>query len=213
MNITGWTKVAMTQPNASCPHGLTLHTFPSAGLSLCGRESSGCQSAVFPTIGLSYSQVCGQLIGYQFGTTDGFKGLIRDGYWDGASITYGSSRKHIWTYLAGLDANVTSVYSCPCNTGSTAQAPAVVDQDYYCESGSNGMCCEGFPQAHFPDDPLWDGQQCIGLETSCCTNPNMPWFTKTLDETTNEHIEVGVCSGPPETDEDVPLQLIELFIR
>ena len=67
MNITGWTRVVyinMTQPNASCPHCLTLQTFPSAGLSLCGRESSGCQSALFPTIGLSYSQVCGQLIGY-----------------------------------------------------------------------------------------------------------------------------------------------------
>ena len=57
MNITGWTRVAyinMTQPNASCPHCLTLQTFPSAGLiSLCGKESSGCQSALFPTIGLT----------------------------------------------------------------------------------------------------------------------------------------------------------------
>ena len=78
INIMGWTRVAyvnMTQPNVSCPHGLKLQNFPSAaaGLSLCGSGSSGCQSELFPTIGLNYSQVCGQLIGYQFGATGGFK--------------------------------------------------------------------------------------------------------------------------------------------
>ena len=43
---------------------------------------------IFPQLVLaSYSQVCGQLTGYQFGSTDGFEGLIRDFCWNGASVT------------------------------------------------------------------------------------------------------------------------------
>ena len=52
----------------------------------------------FPQFLASYSQVCGQLIRYQFGTTDGFEELIRDDYWNGASITYRSSQKHTKSY-------------------------------------------------------------------------------------------------------------------
>ena len=30
----------------------------------------------------------------------------------------------------------------------------------------------------YPNDPLWDGQQCNGNEGPCCTNPKMPWFIR-----------------------------------
>ena len=38
----------------------------------------------------------------------------------------------------------------------------------------------------------WDvhGQQCSSNEPPCCTSPNLPWFTKTLNATTNEDIEL-----------------------
>ena len=68
----GWMRVAyvnMTQPGATCPQGLSQIDFP--GLALCGSNGSGyvittakgggCQSTVFPTFGLNYSRVCGQL--------------------------------------------------------------------------------------------------------------------------------------------------------
>ena len=79
----GWTRVAyvnMSQSGATCPQGLTQTTL--SGLTLCGRMDDdynvttpfggGCQSTVFSTLGLSYSQVCGQLRGYQYGTPDAF---------------------------------------------------------------------------------------------------------------------------------------------
>ena len=47
----------------------------------------------------------------------------------------------------------------------------------------------------YPDDPLWDGQNCNGPESTCCTIPNMPWFLKTLNETTTDNIELRVCGG------------------
>ena len=52
----GWMRVAyvnMTQAGATCPQGLTQRTV--SGLTLCGRNSSGCDGTVFSTFGLNYS--------------------------------------------------------------------------------------------------------------------------------------------------------------
>ena len=148
----GWTRVAyvnMSQSGATCPQGLTQTTL--SGLTLYGRMDGdynvtnpyggGCQSTVFSTLGLSYSQVCGQLRGYQRGTPNAFHPYygnpsltIDSVYVDGVSITYGSApRKNIWTYANGLNL----VYSggiqsnCPCNDGVS---PPFVGSDYYCET-------------------------------------------------------------------------------
>ena len=95
----GWMRVAyvnMSQSGATCPQGLTQTTL--SGLTLCGRNGPAvCQSTVFSTLGLNYCQVCGQLRGYQRGTTDAFQPYyvnssltIDSVYVDGVSITYGS---------------------------------------------------------------------------------------------------------------------------
>ena len=224
----GWTRVAhvnMSQSGATCPQGLTQTTF--SGLTLCSRNgSAGCQSTVFSTLGLSYSQVCGQLRGYQYGRPEAFLGYfytllnspktINNDYVDGASITYGSapSRKHIWTYANGV--NLVHHYGprliCPCNLDSWLGTPPFVGSDYYCETGDNGKTCCGSATL-YPNDPLWDGQQCPCEEAPCCTHPNMPWFNKTLSETTTEDIELRVCGDQNTNDEDTPLEVIELFVR
>ena len=62
----------------SCPQGLTqkvrsgLTQKVRSGLTLCGQSATGCQGTLFSALGLSYSRVCGQLRGYQFGGTDAF---------------------------------------------------------------------------------------------------------------------------------------------
>ena len=156
--------------------------------------------------------MCGQVRGYQFYAPDAFfyRVGIDSAYVDGVSITYGTApRKHIWTYANGnyLD---TGNHNCPCNNGSSAIPPPYVGSDYYCETGNNG----NVRGSHmlYPNDPLWDGQQCPGVEAPCCTHPNMPWFTKTLSETTTEDIELRVCRSN-NNDEDTPLEVIELFVR
>ena len=70
----------------------------------------------------------------------------------------------------------------------------------------------GEPSGFLPNDPLWDGQQCDGVEAPCCTHPNMPWFIKTLGETTTEDIQLRLCTSSPPIYEDIPLQLISLFV-
>ena len=178
------------------------------------------EHSVLHTIGLNYSQVCGQLRGYQRGAPGAFypyyanPSLTIDSvYVDGVSITYGSApRKHIWTYANGLNLMNSLQYLCPCNNGNSVVPPPFVGSDYYCETGDNDKTCCNFSTL-YSNDPLWDGQQCPGEEAPCCTHPNMPWLNKTLSETTTEDIELRVCADQVLTYEDTPLEVIELFVR
>ena len=64
---------------------------------------------------------------------------INGNYVDGISITLGSSRKHVWTYAAGLSDNYDCKdYNSPCATTPGCSPPAFVGNDYYCESGDVG---------------------------------------------------------------------------
>ena len=136
---------------------------------------------------------------------------FNQGYVDGASITYDTAvPKHIWTYAIGVSlGNSCYTCSCLCNSDRTAQVPPYVGRDYYCETGYNAA---GHSQTFFPNDPLWDGQQCVGVEAPCCTHPNMPWFTKTLGETTTEDIQLRLCNDHGIGDEETLLQLIDLYV-
>ena len=85
-------------------------------------DGAGCFGTTYSTLGLSYSQVCGQARGYHYGTPDAFYTYIHDDqtingdYVDGLSITYGSTsaRKHIWTYAAGALQTTATDCDCPC---------------------------------------------------------------------------------------------------
>ena len=91
----GWTRVAhvnMSQSGATCPQGLTQTTL--SGLTLCGRNGPpGCQSTVFSTLGLIYSQVCGQLRGYQRGAPDAFRSYYLNSSQTIDSVYVTASRK------------------------------------------------------------------------------------------------------------------------
>ena len=71
----GWMRVAylnMSDPNEKCPEGFRL--YEENGVRACGRpttSSGSCVSTTYPSEGISYSQVCGKVIGYQFGSPDG----------------------------------------------------------------------------------------------------------------------------------------------
>ena len=214
----GWTRVAyvnMTQVGATCPQGLTQRTV--SGLTLCGRNSSGCDGTMFSTLGLNYSRVCGQIRGYQQGSTDAFYNALNSGFTvgntflDGVSITYGNSpRIHLWAYASGLYLNGVCACVCPCNSNVNTQLPSFIGNDYYCETGNNAEL--SYSNTLYINDPLWDGQQCVGTGAPCCTHPNMPWFIKTLNETTTEDIELRVCGSAGIGAEDTPIKVIELFV-
>ena len=214
----GWTRIAlvnMTAPDASCPSGLNQGNF--SGRILCTRSSTDCQGTMFPTFDLNYREVCGRVVGYQFGTPEAFSRSIvitsltvDSQYLDGVSITHGSGpRTHIWSYAAGVTTSRTDRFGCPCNTGSTVAAPSFIGNNYYCESAASSISSGTF----YPNDVLWDGQQCTDNEGTCCTNPNLPWFNTTLSQNANDDIELRLCFDEGVSNEGTPLELIELYIR
>ena len=111
----GWTRVAylnMSDPSQQCPADFRLYDVN--GVRACGRQRSfvGCNSITFSTNGISYSQVCGRVTGYQYATTDAVDSVHGTGltnhynidgeYVDGVSITHGPPpRQHIWTLIDG----------------------------------------------------------------------------------------------------------------
>ena len=135
---------------------------------------------------------------------------INSPYVDGVSITHGSPRQHIWTFMGGLREGYITDYECPCNNGSTTSVPSFIGNDYYCESANP---LSTWPHVFFPDDLLWDGEDCEGLEGPCCTGTCFPWFHKVLNSSTTDDIELRVC-GDQETDnEDTPINLYEIYIK
>ncbi len=100
----GWRRVAwidMTCPSGLCPSNLRTLTSPKR---MCARAvSAGCTSVSYPTLGVNYTSVCGRAIGYHFGSPDVMEAYhapktINHPYVDGLSITYDSSRRHLWTH-------------------------------------------------------------------------------------------------------------------
>ena len=218
----GWTRVAYlntTDTSQQCPGAWRLITTPRR---TCGRSTNAasCDSAIFPSNGIRYSHICGRVIGYQDRSPDAFSYYLSsdpptiDGYYlDGVSVTHGTpgSRQHIWSFAAAVGNQFTS-NNCPCDSG--AGAPSFVGQDYFCETGNDNEAEDyEWVGLFFADDPLWDGQDC-GTDHTCeCTLNNPPWFCKQLPQVTTDDIEVRICGDSGHTNEDTPVELIELYVR
>ncbi len=223
----GWTRLAhldMTDTTESCPYGWRLYEVD--GVRACGRASSGsgsCSSVQYPSNGVRYTEICGRARGYQFGSPDavdpiyGASNDINFHYVDGLSLTRGNPHKHVWTFMAGLKEDNSfnqGTYTCPCQPGSLQanNVPSFIGSDYYCES-ANPATPLIFAYKLYTADPLWDGEQCNGLESACCTSTTLPWFHKVLDSPTNDYIEARVCADQETNDEDVPIELLEIFVK
>ena len=128
-------------------------------------ENPGCSNIVFPEMNIPYSNICGTVQGFWFGTPDGFTGsqrlssTINDNYVDGISLTYGTSTKtHIWTFIAD---EVGSNQNCP------FQVPQYVGNDY----------------------------SCLNPEFSCTSNSSSCYspFFRMLQQPVTQDIELRLC--------------------
>ena len=183
---SGWRHIAfinMTDTSYNCPTGLNLTTYSKR---TCGRshtETYRCSSTMFNTGDIPYSQVCGRISGYQYGSTSAFGYSRQDinGYYvDGVSLTHRGAgrRQHIWTFAAGLTEMSRSLPSedCPCDTSRYDRVPTFIGDDYFCESGLHLAWSSTYFTVLHSNDVLWDGQDCTSTST-CCQLNNPPWFT------------------------------------
>ena len=215
----GWTRLAyldMSDATQSCPSGFRL--YQSGGVRACGRpvtNSGSCVSVQFPSNGISYSQICGRVVGYQYGSPDAIgsvhpsnKSNLNAPYVDGVSITRGSPRKHVWTLMAGYSDTISTDSNCPCSQHQLVQS--FIGNNYYCESGYH----DGAIRRLLTADPLWDSKGCGLRETDCCTAPGLPWFHRNYGtNTTTDYLELRVCGDNGAYYEDSPVLLYEIFVK
>ncbi len=219
----GWLRLIsldMREFGSICPTGLTLreHSNKKSCGKPQGANTGGCGSVFFKTIG-EYDKVCGFIIGNQYGSTDSFgarRNSIDEAYLDGVSLTHGESpRQHIWSFAAALDEVGTYPQSnCPCISGTSATPPPVfVGNDYFCDTGTSSRYASN---SFYGNDPLWDGVGC-GSAVTCCSLNNPPWFFKQLSASTDNNIEMRVCSDSSADQsggaEDALIERFEIYVR
>ena len=169
-----WKRIAKFNVSAgdACPNGWSRSSHSNVSFCRSPNDNRGCYPTTFSTNHTNYQRVCGRARGYQKGTPDGiFSGNIDSAYVDGLSITHGSPRQHIWTYIVGhTDSGSTR---CPCARTPEETTPSFVGSNYYCESGAEDS---NYVATYYLSDPLWDGSGCSS-GNNCCSNINLPWFS------------------------------------
>ena len=206
---------------AECPE--PLERFAVNRRWYCRRNvTAGCTSVHFSAQGRNYTAVCGMVEGYQYGSMDSFVGSTAsktpdDLYAEGISITHGSSpRHHLWTYVVGLNANSDNHprYQCPCTViGTSNNVPTFLGNDYFCDSANPSR--NSWINGNLYSDRLWDnsGPSCVSGST-CCDNPDQPWFKKKLAQPASEDVEMRWCGNEsPVSNEATATTRVELYIR
>ena len=208
-----WYQVAhlnMSDPSQQCPSAWREYNI--GGIRACGRptNSTGSCATEYYFINHQYSRVCGRVIGYQIASPDAFSHTHAQIDFEGVNITRGAKRVHVWSYIAGFSTSEsTTDYNCPCATSDSPDPPASIGENYYCESGNPTDRFEN--NQIFPNDPLWDGQQCEG---TCCNGTNSPpWFSIQLSAPTTDLIEVNICADESTDNEDTPIELLEIYVQ
>ena len=211
----------MTQPNQQCPSEFRLITDPKR---LCGRPGpSGCVSVKFSTNDIPYNKVCGKVIAYQEGSpdaqcpytgrqTDRLIHTIEEVYLDGVSITHGTPRQHIWSFIASIAENFNDCTGCPCYAEFNGDRIPFIENNFFCDSAIDTWRHHIHIHVLHLDDPLWDGEGC-GSNNHCCSYNNPPWFCTELDQSTSDDIELRLCADQETSDEDVPIEHIELYVQ
>ena len=212
-----WYRIAylnMTDPSQKCPSAWREY---NTQFWACGRPFSSVASRpsqIFPICRL-YSKVCGRVLGIQVASPDAFSdesgSSINEGYIDGVSITHGHPRHHIWSYVGSVSENPRLPKTAyPCDSSYGTQPQDFVGSNYYCESGNPG---QDWRNLVFPNDKLWDGEQC-SHEGTCCTDTNTPpWFSVNLSSPTSDDIEVRIMGSESTDNEDTPIELLEIYVQ
>ena len=216
----------MTDTTTLCPDSLELRTLPLRTCRIRNSSAGVCSSDMFKVEGVEYTKVCGRVKGYQVGNTNAFWDYhnhdkvsdyspIDTCYVDGVSLTQGiSQRQHIWTFAGAANENTmgpTSICSCT-NTAISSEVPSpppIVGNDYFCDTA--GRAGANF-QTLYSDDPLWDGAGC-GRQSTCCSFNSPPWFYMQLSQATTDDIEMRVCHNEGRANEDIAIEIVELYVQ
>ena len=165
-------KISISDSTENCPTGFNL--YESNGIRACGRATSNvgiCQSVQFPSNGVSYSQVCGRVVGYQFATPSGVDAGITDinTYYLDVLVSHMvllvSIFGHFWLVLKNFRV-VYSIVIALLEVHKLLYNPLLVLITFVSLAMQKKL-------AHFL--PLWDGKSCNGLEVNCCSDHGLQY--------------------------------------
>ena len=122
----------MSDPSQQCPSVWREITTPHR---VCGRRSGKLRGVTYTTGSEQYDQGCGRIKCCLPVGTCWFR-LWFFNYLDGISVTHGSLRQHIWSFIGGYDEQSRS---CPCVNGSTvgSSIPSFVGHTF---KGASSHC-------------------------------------------------------------------------
>ena len=112
-----------------------------------------------------------------------------------------------------MPTQLVSYYQCPCTVlGTSRTLPTFLRDDYYCDSGIPSR--NSFSNGHLYPDRLWDnsGPSCVSGST-CCDNPDQPWFKKKLTQSVIEDVEMRWCGNASPSSEATATTRVELYVR
>ena len=170
----------MSNTSLFCP---TTWKPVNATVRACGRQesnSASCNSVIFSTNGMEYSQVCGRIIGYQYVSPHAFQPSLFlnreiDSYYiDGVSLTHGApgSRTHVWSFVNAWTEKASAGAVCACMFSNYSEwpytVPSFVDNNYFCATGNNRH--PYLFNVILSHNRLWDGEGCTGSNTCCQFN-------------------------------------------
>ncbi len=165
----------------SCPSGWT------ADSGVCYRARQLEASVTVDNQNVEYSEVLMEVELYCGGSPDAFNEnsyTIDEGYLDGVSITYGHTRRHVYSLPISQGGGNSD---CPSEGG--VSAPSYVGSDYACADAGS---CSG----------TWDGPHLSGES-----------HIVTLGSALSEAFEVRLLSDQSYSDEEVAVGKLKLAVR
>ena len=90
--------------------------------------------------------------------------------------------------------------------------PLFVEENYFCESGINRRWVASTDYTLHSNDTLWDGDDCLP-SSKCCSRRNPPYFVKQLSNSTTDDIEARICLDDGFSNENIAVELMELYVQ
>ena len=211
-------EINMNRRFSQCP-GTLQRVYINNGR-YCYRRSSPCSTVSFDSFGKNYTEVCGYVKAYQYGSPDAFQSNNPSigFYGEGISVTHGSSKSHLWSYIMGSRYPSRSYYgssgNCPCNTyGSTSSAISQVGTNYYCDSGVQSNSNPSSSTLYTSYGVLWSRSSICRSYSTCCNDPDQPWFKATTNTSTNDNVDLNWCASSSVGDEEAATTDVLLYIK
>ena len=188
---------------------------PEIAVRCAALTVDSCPSVFFSTQKINYTNVCGRITAYQVGTTNAFGGkfdptiesatltmwMVLVSRMDPVQFNTSGHLQLLWIKPALLIHKAVTVLVK--NTTLASTAPTFIGNDYFCDAGNEEFM---IGETGLHTNPLWDGTDCL-----CCDNP--PWFYKQLPQPTTDDIEMRVRKDEGETNENIAIAVVNIYIR